>query len=88
MTLRDRLMDLSNSQDAYGYEHPTREHVALAAARLALEDAAQACEAQANHALSAQKGDPSHAVNVQLRMMALLPNDCAAAIRALRDGIA
>ena len=42
MTLRDRLMDLANSQDAYGYEHPTREHVALAAARLALEDAAQA----------------------------------------------
>ena len=87
MTLRERLMALADSDKYDGCRNELQE-VALAAARLALEDAAQACEAQANHALSAQKGDPSHAVNVQLRMMALLPNDCAAAIRALRDGVA
>lgn len=77
MTLRERLMDLANSQDAYGYEHPTREHVALAAARLALEDAAQECEGNAPEGAGSWSHGYTHAVD-----------NCAAAIRALRDGIA
>ena len=54
------------------------------AAALAMrERCAQVCDSHAARALTAQKGDPADPINANLRMMALLPEDCAAAIRAL-----
>ena len=49
----------------------------------AYERAAKVCDEMAARVLSKQDGEPSHPVNVNLRMVALMLPDCADAIRAL-----
>jgi hypothetical protein len=49
----------------------------------AYERAAKLCDEMAARVLSKQDGEPSHPVNVNLRMVALMLPDCADAIRAL-----
>ncbi len=72
--LRERLMALADDRDncGHGYSYSDLCHVALAAARLALDDAAQACEDRANDKLP----NP---------LFCLGARQCAAAIRAMRE---
>ena len=104
MTLRERLMALAGPCTcigAYvriGRRDPTctahdMQDAVLDAARLALEDAAQACERRAKDTAddNCYRESDTNAVvwrNDCTMLMCEEADDCAAAIRALRDGIA
>lgn len=94
MTLRERLVALARSQklaltlnldEMVDVSWHTREEFAFAAARMALEDAENACREKAQHDyLEAE----AHKPGIELLRRVTMGNrcdDCAEDIRALRD---
>lgn len=79
MTLRERLLALADADAVCDDDKPYTRALALAAARLALEDAEKVCEAQSFDV--GANGDPRDVFHDHAC------GDCATACRALRDGL-
>lgn len=84
--LRERLMALAD--DAEGCKSSISRNIALAAARLALDDAAQACAAKAQHDYM-ESATLKPGIELLRRVaMGNRCDDCAQDIRAMREGLA